>query len=398
MVKKNSRDIAAEFQPEEFHPGRVVEGSRASEQGIPGGEESEGTNLSNAENAETPERSKEEIIQSKEEGEDDELTDATNPTKPPTLRNPNFESISDSDPSLNKEFFHWVVSGELQGDGTYNVLVDDDGSYEPTTDPEDIPPEQIRAEIVAEARAEAEEIKSDAKKKGFEEGYSKGQETAREEMHSEMRTVFEELKDSIQAVIKFREEILLQSEREIVELVLLFSKKVLHRELHLHPEAILDVVRHALDRAVGWGEATIQVNPEDYEFLEKNRILINEEGEGVNIARIDTNPSLRRGGCLLESNFGEIDVRIDRQIELVEKSLRDALADRLESMDAVGDEATRPEGAASAVSGHAASEKEGIQPEEGDIPEQDPGDIKPYQPMDLGGESGGGAPEGEDAP
>ena len=158
------------------------------------------------------------------------------------------------------------------------------------------------------------------------------------------------------------------------------------------------LVRHALDRAVGWGEATIQVNPEDYEFLEKNRILINEEGEGVSIARIDKNPSLRRGGCLLESNFGEIDVRIDRQIELVEKSLRDALADRLESIDAVDDEATRPGGAVPAVSGQAVSEKEGVQPEEGDIPEQDPGDIKPYQPMDLGGKSGGDAPEGEDAP
>ncbi|MFP6871809.1 MAG: FliH/SctL family protein [Nitrospinota bacterium] len=399
MAKNLPKDTAAEFQPEEFTLGGVVEGSRAIDAGRaghPDGEESEDTPLPDAENIEPSESAADDAPHSPDAG-GEENPDEVAPTEVPIPHNPDFEFIVEADPSVSMVFSNWVVTEKLLDDGTFQVLTDDDGSYKPKIDPNDIPPEEIRAEILAEARVEAEKIKTDAEKEGFQEGYSRGQEEVREELRSEMVPLFEELRNSIQTVLNFREEILLESEKEIFELAVLFSKKVLHSELRLHPEVILDVVRHALERAVGWGEATVQVNPEDYKFLEEHRILLNEEGEGVNIARVDANLSIKRGGCILESNFGEIDVRIDRQIEVVEKSLRDALAERLESKDTDAVEVALPEGAVPAVSAEAAPAGEVPQPEEPGIPEQDPEDIKPYQPMDLGGDSGGDAPMGEDA-
>jgi flagellar assembly protein FliH len=232
--------------------------------------------------------------------------------------------------------------------------------------------EETREKILAQARVEAEDIRRQASVEGVQAGHEKGMARAREEL----APVFEELKNSIKNVMDYRGEVLRLAEQEIFELTILISKKVISSELQMRPEIVLEVVRNALDRAVGWGKATIQVNPEDYAFLEEHRLLLNEEGEEVSLARFDANPSITRGGCVLESNFGEIDARLEKQIEAVDNALRETLADRaVQQSDEANDEAGEP-GAALEVSSEPP-------PEEMSDPEENEPPVEPYQPKDM---------------
>jgi flagellar biosynthesis/type III secretory pathway protein FliH len=384
MVKILSTEAGVRFQPTEFEHKEAVQGSRPIDLGHEGaGEEAELQSDSvDVACEDTPglDGSPAAEKKSKEEVFEDEPKRVHNP--PSTPHDPEFLPIASSEYTVSKSFSNWIVTQELLDDGTFDVLTDDAPDYVQTKE-EEPSPEGIRDEILAEARAEAERLRAAAKSDGFKEGHEEGLQTAREEVRIEMVPVFEELKNSIKTILDFREQILLESEKEIFELALLFSKKVLHSELRLHPEVVLDVVRHALKRAVGWGEAIIRVNPEDLKFLEDHEIELNEVGEGVSVARIDSNPTLSRGSCILESNFGEIDIRIDKQIEAVEKSLREALDERFSELE--GDiESLSGDEAAEVDKSSALHDVTHSEPGEEELSLQEPSDVRPYMPTELG--------------
>ncbi|MFC1491140.1 FliH/SctL family protein, partial [Nitrospinota bacterium] len=396
-------DAGADFTPKEFVRKEVAEESR----GINVGkgtrrEEDEESLRPDPEDGQTPEPVIEETGTSEELPPEEPVgPDASenggSEVQAPVPHNPDFEPLAEPDPTVRRVFSRWVVTQELHEDGTFAVIEEDGGYYHPVETPEDKSPEDLREEILSQARTEAEELHRKAKEEGYKEGYSQGVETAREELRAEMVPVFEELRNSIKTVLDYRGEIFLEAEKEIFELVLLFSQKVLHSELQIRPEVIVDVIRHALKRAVGWGEATVRVNPEDYEFLEKHRLLLNEGSEGVVLTRIEADPGVSRGGCVLESNFGEIDVRLEKQVDAVEKALREALSEKMEEYEeqAEGEGRVRDETAGPPPETPPAGDIASA-PADEEEPEPGSASVRPYQPKDLasGPEE---ASEGEDA-
>ncbi len=294
----------------------------------------------------------------------------------PIPPNPDFEPMRKSAYKDECAFTGWAVKEVPGADGTHSVIFGEGMTYESIGSSIANMSIESREEILAQARVEAEDIRRQASVEGIQKGYEQGMVQAREELRAEMTPVFEELRNSIKNVLDYRGEVLHLAEQEIFELAVLISKKVIHGELQLRPEVILEVVRHALDRAVGWGEATVQVNPEDYSFLEEHRFLLNEEGEGVTLVRTEANPSITRGGCVLESNFGEIDARLEKQVEAVENALRETLAEIVdrqsgESNDGPEESSAAPE----ALSESPAEEIPGL--------EEDQPSVQPFQPKEL---------------
>jgi flagellar biosynthesis/type III secretory pathway protein FliH len=188
-----------------------------------------------------------------------------------------------------------------------------------------------RAELMAQAQAEAAALKQRAQAEGQKQGYAQGLAKAREEVRAELMPVLQKFAAETQGLLNHRAEILQTAEKEILELVLLIGKKVLHAELQLHPEAVAHVVRHALGRAIGWGHVTVRLNPEDCVLLEEVKGSLSAGIEGVAIAELAPTPSIARGGCILESNLGEVDVRLELQLGEVEQALRQALGESLEA-------------------------------------------------------------------
>jgi flagellar assembly protein FliH len=93
----------------------------------------------------------------------------------------------------------------------------------------------------------------------------------------------------------------------VLDLALDVARKVVSGELSVHPERILDVVNMALkEMAETSREARLLLNPEDAvlvrphldQVLDKNRLRIVED------ARIE------RGGCLIETQQGDLDATL----------------------------------------------------------------------------------------
>ncbi len=102
------------------------------------------------------------------------------------------------------------------------------------------------------------------------------------------------------------------SERAAAELALQLAEKVIGTVLELQPELVVEVVRGALRRLAEPRESVLLVNPDDVG-------AVGEAVEGLAIelgAPLSVRAERRvpRGGCLVRSQAGEIDARIEEQL------------------------------------------------------------------------------------
>ncbi len=167
--------------------------------------------------------------------------------------------------------------------------------------------------IIEEAERKAKQIISEAQaykeeegRRGYQEGFEKGKAEVTE------------------LLLKARQEYanLIQSaETDIVKLALRIAKKIIGREIKINPKTILDIVSQALTTVRQQKEIIIKVNPEDLEYLIKNKDrLLGLLGKAKDID-IRGDHSIKRGGCIIDTEIGIIDAQLDTQLNTIEKIL-----------------------------------------------------------------------------
>jgi flagellar assembly protein FliH len=111
-------------------------------------------------------------------------------------------------------------------------------------------------------------------------------------------------------------------ESDLVQLALAVARKIVGREVSIGPEAVTRIIRQALDRVEHSGRIIIKLNPADLDLLAdiKPKCLSGLPEAGR--AAFEADASISRGGCLVETDGGEVDARIEHQFKVVEEAFR----------------------------------------------------------------------------
>ena len=176
-------------------------------------------------------------------------------------------------------------------------------------------------EIIAAARSEADEVRDEAHRRGIEEGMA--------EAETRWRAPFEQLEDQIEVFGREREEFFRAAEPELAKLAVEIARKILKKELAQDSEAVLSVVRSALTR-VRDREVRVRVNPSDLECVRGARESFLGDESGAADLEISPDRRVGVGGCIIETPSGNLDCRIETQLDLIAaalESLPEALLD-----------------------------------------------------------------------
>ncbi len=106
----------------------------------------------------------------------------------------------------------------------------------------------------------------------------------------------------------------------IIPLALKAAKKIVAKELELHPETIVDIVLQTLNPVLADHYITIWVNKADKEILEKEKMSIKERLEKVESLLIKEREDVQPGGCLIETESGILNATIENQWRALEKA------------------------------------------------------------------------------
>jgi len=188
--------------------------------------------------------------------------------------------------------------------------------------------EEEAERIIADARNKAGEIekevrqslaaeRKDAREKGMEEGHESG--------YAEGKAEVERLIERTQVVLERaqdkRGEILSETEKEIIDLVLLISRKVIKVISENQRNVIISNVVQALRKVKAKGSVIIRVNMADLKLSTEHKQEFIKLMEGAKSVQIIEDSSVDSGGCIIETDFGEIDARISSQLAEMESKI-----------------------------------------------------------------------------
>ena len=182
--------------------------------------------------------------------------------------------------------------------------------------------------IIADAQFKAGEIENDARKTLKNERYEaqqKGREEGRETGFAEGKAEVERLIERTQVMLERaqdkRAEILAETEQEIIDLVLLIARKVIKVISENQRNVIVSNVVQALRKVKARGNVIIRVNMSDLKLATEYKAEFIKLIEGAKSIQVVEDSSVDSGGCIIETDFGEIDARIASQLAELENRI-----------------------------------------------------------------------------
>lgn len=167
----------------------------------------------------------------------------------------------------------------------------------------------------------AEEKEAAAQKKAYQEGFNSGREEGFTKGQAESDRLIERLHKMIETTMKRREDILIETEQQIVDLVLLMTRKVVKVISENQRNVVSSNIIHALRKIKGRGDVTIRVNLADVGLTTEHTKDFLAAVENIQNITVVEDLSVDAGGCIVETDFGAVDARIASQLSELEQRI-----------------------------------------------------------------------------
>jgi flagellar biosynthesis/type III secretory pathway protein FliH len=160
---------------------------------------------------------------------------------------------------------------------------------------------------------------------GLEKGLNEGEKTGSERAARKLEPVLDSLRQALLQLQTLRQDTYQRIEKEVVELALAIARKVICREIAVDKEVVVCVAREALAKVEDPGKITLKLNPSDLQFINETKYQLSEMIGNIDNITLEPEGSIQSGGCVVETELGQIDARIEHQLQAVEESFRTAL-------------------------------------------------------------------------
>ena len=177
------------------------------------------------------------------------------------------------------------------------------------------------AEIIAEANEQAEQIGQTAQERGQSAALEQAQEAARDKLDQQLASVLPALHEAVDAIRHSKQAWLKHWEQRTVHLAAAIARRVIRRELRDSPEITIELVREALQLALGSAKIRLHLHPQDHESLDEGIEQVAATVANLAPTDIVSDPGINPGTCRVVTEFGVVDQTIDAQLERIEEEL-----------------------------------------------------------------------------
>ena len=151
----------------------------------------------------------------------------------------------------------------------------------------------------------------------YARGFADGQRTAATAAQQETAMLAKKLASTLDDLVRVRDQMIRQTEKQMVQLALAVARRVVHREVSVDPTAMLTMMRVVLERVSDAARVSVRLNPADHQAV---TAALADSPTSDQIA-VMADPRVPRGGCKVESEYGDIDAGVDAQIQEIARAL-----------------------------------------------------------------------------
>ncbi|MCS7241159.1 MAG: FliH/SctL family protein [Candidatus Caldatribacterium sp.] len=192
---------------------------------------------------------------------------------------------------------------------------------------------ELRRMILQEARQEARRIVEEAQKEAeairrqaYEEGWREGEEKAKEAVQKSWEEKVKVFERILREFVKVRDHRWKVLEEPLCTLVFALAEKVIQREAERAP-FVGETIARALLRLAQRERVVVRVHPEECAFVRDMKEDLFRRVDGLEFLEVKEDPRVAKGGCIVETQFGNVDARIETQIAILREEVERLLAE-----------------------------------------------------------------------
>ncbi len=186
------------------------------------------------------------------------------------------------------------------------------------------PPPEPQEEVLQLTQSEFQQELDFAYKKGLEEGRLDGYRAA----EAELGKTLEMMQQVVQEIQQQRERLLKEPEEWLLHLVFKMAEHIIGPLAEQQKGLIQTTLNKILQEAQVSGRVKLLVHPDDLETLQSIEPELRKNFPDLKEIGFVADEMVTRGGCLVETDMGKLDARIETQMNELVKQLR-KLADAL---------------------------------------------------------------------
>lgn len=179
------------------------------------------------------------------------------------------------------------------------------------------------ARIVQEAHRQADEIRRAAEKAGREAAMEAAHRVLDEKVRERMQTILPAMQSAVDQLRDLQSNWHRQCETTLVRLATRIAQRLVRREVQSVPEIPLAWIREGLEMAAGAACVSLRLHPQDLEGLGGCVDRLKQEIGRLAPLSVLPDETLERGGCVVQTEFGKIDMQLPTQLARIEEELLD---------------------------------------------------------------------------
>jgi len=162
---------------------------------------------------------------------------------------------------------------------------------------------------------------NEAHQSAYEEGRTAGHEAGLQQGLTKAEEVLKQFDGAIKDVVQQRASLLEEAKQKVLELVIQVSRKVTFDAVEADPELTLRMISGVIDSLLDRSRLKIKVNPAHLPIIEQHIETFMTGSTTIKEIAIEPDPRVKHGGCFIETPTGDIDARLESQLDVVEETI-----------------------------------------------------------------------------
>lgn len=168
-------------------------------------------------------------------------------------------------------------------------------------------------------------LQEDAYQQAYELGFQEGTQKAIQDKTEELEAKSSELEALLQSLNKIKEEMAHQNEAHMIKMIYEIASRLAFDHVNEHQDVVLKLIKKSIEEAQADENVNVLVSNEQLEFLEKIKQSDKRENEFLRKVKFVGSDSVSIGSCVVETNYGVIDARIEERVSKLWNELKQAV-------------------------------------------------------------------------
>lgn len=194
--------------------------------------------------------------------------------------------------------------------------------------------QEVEATIERKVLDQLKTIEERAYKEAYHLGLDEGKKEAFKNFSNEINEKLNALNDLLIYISNMKANFLKSNESHIIKLVYQLAKRIAFCEVsEKYNEAIVNVLSESIKLAHSDEKIRVHISDKQVEFLDSLKKENSRDLEYLRQVELVSDENIQVGGCIITTNYGEVDARIEQRVEQLWLAIKDTIPPIKEVVD-----------------------------------------------------------------